>query len=71
MSRLKAFSTHLAISAANAASVIGLMLLLWYRPPFFSALGGQHLLLVLLGVDVVLGPVFTLMIFNPGRAAER
>lgn len=68
MSRLKAFSVHLAISATIAASVIGLMLLLWYRPPFFSALGGQHLLLVMLGVDVVLGPVFTLMIFNPGKS---
>ena len=68
MSRLKAFSVHLAISAAIAASVIGLMLLLWYRPPFFSALGGQHVLMILLGVDVVLGPVFTLMIFNPGKS---
>ena len=68
MPRLKAFSVHLAISAAIAASVIGLMLLLWYRPPFFSALGGQHILLILLGVDVVLGPVFTLMIFNPGKS---
>lgn len=68
MSRQKAFSIHLAISAAIAASVIGLMLLLWYRPPFFSALGGQHVLLILIGVDVVLGPVFTLLIFKPGKS---
>jgi len=64
VTRLKAFSIHLAISAAIAASVIALMLLLWYKPPFFSALGGKHILLVLLGVDVTLGPLITLIIFN-------
>lgn len=68
MSRLKAFRIHLAISAAIAAIAIGLMLLLWYRPPFFTALGGQHVLLILLGVDVVLGPLFTLMLFNPRKS---
>jgi hypothetical protein len=70
MSRLKAFSIHLAISAAIAASVIALMLLLWYAPPFFSALGGKHVLLILLGVDVTLGPLFTLIIFNPLKSRK-
>jgi len=64
VSRLKAFSIHLIISAAIAASVIALMLLLWYKPPFFSALGGKHILLILLGVDVTIGPLITLIIFN-------
>ena len=44
------------------------MLTLWYRPPFFSALGGQQVLLVLLGVDISLGPLFTLIIFNPRKS---
>jgi hypothetical protein len=70
MSRLRAFSIHLAISAAIAASVVGIMLLLWYAPPFFSALGGRHVLLVLLGVDVTLGPLFTLLIFNPRKTRK-
>ena len=65
MTRLKAFSFHLAISATIAAAVTSLMLLLWYAPPFFSALGGKHVLLILLGIDVTLGPLFTLIIFNP------
>jgi len=64
VTRLKAFSIHLVISAAIAASVIALMLLLWYKPPFFSALGGKHILLILLGVDITLGPLITLIIFN-------
>jgi hypothetical protein len=65
MTRLKAFYIHLGISASIAASVIALMLLLWYAPPFFSALGGKHVLLILLGVDVTVGPLITLIIFNP------
>ncbi len=64
MSRLRAFSIHLAVSAIIATSVLALMLLLWFAPPFFSALGGKHILLVLLGVDVTLGPLITLIIFN-------
>ena len=72
MTRLKAFSIHLIISAfLTAALATALTPLLRYRPPFFSALGGLHVLLVLLGVDISLGPLFTLIIFNPGkRAAE-
>lgn len=70
MTRLKAFSIHLAISTAIAASVIALMLLLWYAPPFFSALGGKQVLLILLGVDVTLGPLFTLIIFNPLKSRK-
>jgi hypothetical protein len=68
MSRLRAFSIHLAASAAVAALVISTMLLLWYRPPFFSALGGQKVLLILLGVDMSFGPLFTLIIFNPKKS---
>jgi hypothetical protein len=67
MSRWKASSIHLALSATIAVSVLALMLLLWYAPPFFSALGGYHLLLILLGVDVSLGPLITLIIFNPKK----
>ncbi|HTN94104.1 MAG TPA: TfpX/TfpZ family type IV pilin accessory protein [Gallionella sp.] len=67
MTRLKAFSIHLAISAGIATSVVAIMLLLWYAPPFFSALGGKIVLMILVGVDVTLGPLITLIIFNPRK----
>jgi hypothetical protein len=66
--RLKASAIHLAISASIAATVSMLMLLLWYMPPLFSALGGQQVLLILLGVDITLGPLVTLIIFNPKKS---
>jgi len=68
MPRWKASLIHLFISATIAAMVTALMLLLWYRPPFFSALGGYHVLLILLGVDVTLGPLITLIIFNQKKS---
>jgi hypothetical protein len=64
MSRWRAASIHLAISAAIAGAVLGVMLVVWYPQPFFEAAGGSHLLLILVGVDVVLGPTITLVIFD-------
>ncbi len=53
-----------------AVVVLALMLLLWYAPPFFSAAGGHQVLLILLGVDVTLGPLITLIIFNPQKTRK-
>jgi hypothetical protein len=70
ITRFKAASIHIAISATIALLVSTLMLLLWYMPPLFSALGGQQVLLILLGVDVTLGPLITLIIFNPKKSRK-
>jgi len=67
LTRWKAFGLHLAISGLIAATVVGLVVLLWYPPPYFAAMGGAVLLQLLIGVDVVLGPVITLVIFNPAK----
>jgi hypothetical protein len=69
--RWKASATHLAISAAIGAVVVALMLVLWYPPPYFEAMGGQTLILILVGVDVVLGPLITLIIFDPRKKSLR
>ncbi len=70
MSRWKASFIHLSLSAAVSIAVLTLMLLLWYAPPFFSAVGGHQVLLILLGVDVSLGPLITLIIFSPGKSRK-
>jgi hypothetical protein len=63
-SRWKAAGIHLAISITIALVVIAIMFFLWYPTPYFQALGGSGLLMLLTGVDVVLGPLITLIIFN-------
>jgi hypothetical protein len=43
------------------------MLLTWYPLTYFEASGGDRLLLILVGVDVVAGPILTLIIFKAGK----
>jgi hypothetical protein len=62
--RWKAFGFHLAVSALIAAIVVGLVVVLWYPRPYFVAMGGEVLLRLLIGVDVVLGPLITLIVFD-------
>jgi hypothetical protein len=67
LTRWHASGLHLLISAGIAAAVLTLMLLVWYPPPLFEAAGGNELALILIGVDVVIGPLLTLIIFKPGK----
>ena len=64
VSRYKAASIHLAVSATVATLVLSVMLTLWYPGPFFSAMGGSLLLALIAGVDIALGPLITLIIFD-------
>ena len=65
--RWQASGLHLLISAAIAAAVLTLMLGVWYSTPLFEAEGGLGLVFILVGVDVVLGPLITLIIFKSGK----
>ncbi len=65
--RWQAAPVHLGISALVAAAVVGAMLVLWYPQPYFQASGGQKLLVLLIGVDVVIGPLLTLIVFDPRK----
>ena len=67
LTRWTAFGLHLALSALIAATVLLLVVWFWYPRPYFEAMGGAMLLRLLIGVDVVLGPVITLLIFDPKK----
>ncbi|MGH8725998.1 MAG: TfpX/TfpZ family type IV pilin accessory protein [Burkholderiales bacterium] len=67
MSRWRAAGIHLLLSAVIAAGVLALMLGVWYGPPLFKAMGGAGLALILVGVDVVIGPALTLIVFRSGK----
>jgi hypothetical protein len=64
MSRWKAAAIHLCASAAIAAVVVWTMLHVFYPSPFFEALGGARLIGLIVGVDVILGPLITLIVFD-------
>lgn len=67
LSRWKAAGLHLLISAAIAGALVIVMLTVWYPWPLFEIAGGSGLMLILVGVDVVLGPLITLVIFRAGK----
>ena len=67
INRWQAGGGHLAISAVIGLAVLAAMILVWYPPPYFQASGGNDLVLLMVGVDVTLGPLLTFAVFNPAK----
>lgn len=65
--RLCASGIHLAISIAVAVLAALLVFLLWYPYPYREISGGRELFLILVSVDVVLGPLITLAVFDKSK----
>jgi hypothetical protein len=65
--RLRAAAIHLLASAAVAALAATLVFLLWYPAPFREISGGRELFLLVVAIDVVLGPLITFAVFNPRK----
>ena len=60
--RFKAFSLHLLASATALSLILGSLYFGWYRWPGWYLADAVHVVLVMIGVDVVLGPLLTLII---------
>ena len=64
---LKAATVHLVLSLLVAALAAVLVFVLWYPYPYRDLVGGLKLFLLIVGVDVVCGPLLTTVIFNPAK----
>jgi hypothetical protein len=69
--RWQASAVHLALSAVIGATIVVLMLSVWYPKLYFEAMGGATLILLLIGVDVVIGPLITLIVYDPRKKSLR
>lgn len=58
---------HLAVSVLVALMVGALVFGVWYPSPYDELAGGQDLFWLVIVVDVVCGPLLTLVIFNPKK----
>lgn len=67
MSKLRASAIHLTASVSIVLIFLGFMFFVWYPMPYFEINGGWTVLRILAGVDVVLGPLLTLIVFKPGK----
>lgn len=71
INRFQAFGWHLLVSFGVAVLSTVLVFALWYPGELALASGVGEVFWLLLAVDVVLGPVITLIIFNPKKKALR
>ncbi|WP_312669256.1 TfpX/TfpZ family type IV pilin accessory protein [Stutzerimonas nitrititolerans] len=65
--RLKAFLLHLTVSIFIALLAVLVVFRVWYPAPLHEALGVTHIFLLLLLIDVILGPLLTLLVFKTGK----
>lgn len=64
INRYQAFGGHLLCSIGVAVCSAALVFLMWYPGPLAQASGVVTIFLILLGVDVVVGPFITLIVFD-------
>ena len=69
--RLRAAGIHLLISTTIAALVLVLVYFGWYRSPLDRISGVDSIVILLLAVDVTLGPLMTLVVFDRRKRSLR
>lgn len=62
--RFKASGIHFGISLVIALLAAALVFGLWYPYPYREISGGRELFFIVVTVDVILGPLITLTVFN-------
>lgn len=67
MSRLHAAFYNLLISGVVLTGLTGVTLMFWYPDFFYTIDGGWEGLRIIIAVELVLGPLLTLVIFKPGK----
>lgn len=67
MSRFKAAGIHLTLSALVVGTVFSVVFFVWYPGSAFQIAGAWSIVLILVGVDLMLGPTMTLIVFKQGK----
>lgn len=62
--RIKAGALHLGASASIAVTVAVTVFALWYPWPFRDISGGRELFLMIVAIDVIIGPLLTSLVFD-------
>ena len=67
MTRNRAAIVHLLVSALIVGSVLAVVFFVWYPGFLFAMAGALAPVMVMIGVDVTLGPLLTFIVFKPGK----
>ncbi|ENV07408.1 hypothetical protein F967_00204 [Acinetobacter sp. CIP 102637] len=65
--RLKFFLSHLVLSCLLALVVVGLVFFIWYPAPLATAVGVTHIFLMMLAIDVIIGPLLGCLVYKEGK----
>ena len=65
--RLKFFLTHLFVSAVIACLALSVVFFIWYPSPLAKAVGVIHIFLMMLAIDVIVGPVLGFWVYKEGK----
>ncbi|MEE9903564.1 MAG: TfpX/TfpZ family type IV pilin accessory protein [Acinetobacter haemolyticus] len=65
--RLKFFLSHLSISVMIALIVVGLVFFVWYPMPLAEAVRVTDIFLMLLVIDVIVGPILGWIVYKEGK----
>ena len=71
MPKLRAFLIHLGISLTIVGAVVALVFFAWYPDFYFQVKGTGSVLRVLIGIDLVIGPLLTLLVYKPNKPGLR
>ena len=64
---VKFFLGHLFISLLIALLVVGLVFFIWYPSPLATAVGVAQIFLMMLVIDVIVGPILGLLVYKEGK----
>lgn len=71
ITRWQAAAIHLGLCAVLYVVLLYLIVFFWYPQPYFAADGGWEGVSLITGVDLVLGPLLTLIVFKAGKPGLR
>lgn len=69
LNRYQAFAIHLLLSLVFFLIVLVLITGFWYPGFLFSSAGGDKAVQLIIGIDLILGPLLTLIVFNTAKAS--
>lgn len=65
--RLKFFLAHFSISLLVTCLAMSIVFFLWYPLPLAEAVGVTHIFLMMLAIDVIVGPILGSLVYKEGK----
>ena len=66
--KFRAFAIHFLVTAVLGACAAALIFFVWFPSPFATMVGGTELFLLVVGCDMALGPLISLVIYNSRKS---